>query len=182
MKRFFVSIFNKILSFFFEIGKNPCKCDLGCDVKKMKKFLEVLRPFCDFENFNRWAVFTHAFHETGGFEKAIGNNYFGIKKPKMWTGKVAYITTHEYISGVKRKVNLYFADWETLAEALIWYGSLIKRLYPLSFKNRENPESYFIGLVAGKYLYATDPNYVTKLKNMYGKLRASEYIKNLVEK
>lgn len=162
--------------------KTPCTLDIGCDVKKMAKFLEIMRPFCDFENFNRWSVFTQAWHESSGFEKAIGNNYFGIKKPRAWTGKTCYVTTHEYIRGVKTKVKHYFADWETLAEALIWYGSLIKRLYPLSFKNRENPESYFIGLVAGTYRYATDPNYVSKLTGMYHKLRASEYIKNLVEK
>jgi len=192
--------------------KKPCTLDISCDVKKMEKFLEVLLPFCDFENFNRWAIFTHAFHETGGFKKAIGNNYFGIKKPKKWNGKVTRLYTHENVKALsgetkeqaqeriqkrwgcpieivsfkdgwwKIRITAEFADWETLPEALIWYGSLIKRLYSISFLNRENPEHYFIGLTAGKYLYASDPRYVEKLKNMYGKLRASEYIKNLVEK
>ena len=187
MKNFWQVILYAITSFFFpSMGKGikkkkTYKLDLDCDVVKMKRFLECMRPFADFENFNRWAIFTHAWHESGAFQKAIGNNYFGIKKPRNWTGETAYVTTHEYIGGVKTKVKHYFADWKTLPEALVWYGGLIQRLYSISFNNRENPENYFIGFTAGRFQYATDPKYVEKLTALYNKLRKSGYIKNLVE-
>ena len=166
--------------------KKPCIPPEGCDVKKMKKFLDVMIPFADLKNFNRWAIFTHAWHETAGFTRAIGNNYFGIKKPRHWEGKVVIKTTHEYVKaegGEKRiKINLPFADWDTLADALIWYGGLIERLYHIAYKNRYNPDGYFVGLVAGKYEYATDPKYVSKLRALYYKLQGNDFVKNLVKK
>lgn len=48
--------------------------------------------------FNNFCIFTHAFHESGRFAHIIGKyNYWGIKKPSKWQGRIHEITTHEFL-------------------------------------------------------------------------------------
>lgn len=116
--------------------------------------------------------YTHAYHESGAFQKVIGNyNFWGIKKPQKWTGKIIDITTHEYINDKKVKVIDAFIDFNVCSEALLWYENLIRRLYPESYKNRTDYKLYFEWLTAGKYKYATDKFYSAKLINLYEQLK-----------
>ena len=120
------------------------------------------------KGFNPLYVFVHIYHETGGFKHIIGkHNYWGIKARKSTTNKVK-VKTHEYINGERKEVYAYFRDWLTLEDALDWYMSLIKRLYPSSYKYREvSYIGYFRGLIDGMYKYATDPTYIEKLINLF---------------
>lgn len=128
--------------------------------------------------FNDWCVLTHAWHESGGFEHIIGEyNFWGIKKPKKWDGKVLSIKTHEYSLGSKIHLTDLFIDFDTINEALNWYCDFIQRLYTNSFYNRQIPELYFRGLVNGRYKYATDPKYAEKLISLYQTLLLREDIK-----
>jgi hypothetical protein len=52
-------------------------------------------------------------------------------------------------------------------EALAYYADLVKRLYPLAYDNRQDPLSYFNGLVAGPMKWATDPRYLDELIALY---------------
>ena len=132
--------------------------------------------------FNDYAILTQAWHETGGFRHVIGNhNYWGIKKPGKWKGKVHQVTTHEYIKGKKVIVRgAKFIDFPTCEEGLIWYMGLIKRLYKESYKYRSCPMLYFHWLVDGKYKYATDPRYPEKLIRMCIALQKDEGIRKLI--
>jgi hypothetical protein len=51
--------------------------------------------------FDFYAVLTHAWNESGGFEHIIGNNnFFGITMPNNWGGKILHIPTHEFVKYV----------------------------------------------------------------------------------
>lgn len=121
--------------------------------------------------FNPLFVFIHIYHETGGFKRIIGKyNYWGIKETNPEKTNLQ-IKTHEYIDGKKITVYTYFKDWINLEEALKFYTGLIKRLYPVSYRNRKiNHIEYFKNLTNGIYKYATDPKYSTKLINLFSSL------------
>lgn len=127
------------------------------------------------DGWNPWAVYCQAWHETGNFKKVIGMaNYWGITKPQKWAGKVLSVPTHEYIHGERVEMTREFIDWDTTSEALFWYMSLIRRLYPQAYINRSNPLLFFVGLCNGKNVYATDPNYVPQLEAIYRKLSTNK--------
>ena len=153
-----------------------------CDIKKLESFCDALIPICQLEGFNPWCILAQSWHESGAFKRVIGNyNYWGIKKPRKWTGKVCSVITHEYEQGVKIKMRLDFIDFEHLSQAIYWYISLIQRLYPKAFINRDNPSGYFLGLIIGAYKYATDPEYVPKLESTYKKLKKNIFINSLLK-
>lgn len=71
-------------------------------------------------------------HETGWGKSEIKNadgsnahNLFGIKAGKGWTGKVAEVTTTEYIDGVARKVTARFRAYGSYEESFRDYARLI---------------------------------------------------------
>ena len=111
-------------------------------------------------------------HETGWGKGEIRHadgsnsfNLFGIKAGKGWSGKVAEITTTEYIDGVPRKVKAKFRAYDSYEDSFRDYARLIT----------ENPRYAQAEAVAGsgsaaayaKALqqagYATDPQYANKL-------------------
>ena len=150
-----------------------------CDIKKAEQFA---RAVVFLYGFNPWAVFVQAWHESGAFRRVIGkHNYWGIKKPQNWAGMMVSVTTHEYVNGVKTKMVLDFLDFDNLAVALIWYSQFIARMYPNAYINRDNPESFFMGLVNGKFQYATDPRYVPKLTALYHILKKNIWLKETLK-
>ena len=121
--------------------------------------------------FDPLIVYTHAWHESGNFKHIIGNyNYFGIKKPKNWTGKAILITTHEYINGIKTEVQDWFVDFPDIKGAILWYADLIHRLYPQAYVMRDNYKGYFPALINYTHQYATNPKYSQQLIALYEQL------------
>jgi len=158
------------------------------DLRIIKEFCEALKIAAE-QGFNKLGVLTHAWHESGAFRKVIGNHgYWGIKKPKVWKGKVVLVDTHEYIDGKRVPVKAPFIDFDSANDAIIWYCGFIRRLYPEAYYKRDNPMEYFIGLMngvmtkQGPLQYATDPNYPTKLTSLYRILQQDSNIKFLIEK
>ena len=152
-----------------------------CDLKKLTEFVNALKPIAALEKYNLWCVLTQAWHESGGFLRVIGNyNYWGIKKPSAWAGLTVDVKTHEYIDGRRVAVVAKFIDFASAEKAIVWYMSLITRLYPRAHINRDNPANFFLGLTLGKCRYATDPTYLPKLKNLYEFLRKNIWLKNLL--
>jgi len=111
-------------------------------------------------------------HETGWGKSEIRGsggsnsfNLFGIKAGRGWTGKVAEITTTEYVDGVAQKVKAKFRAYDSYEDSFRDYARLIT----------ENPRYEQAQAVAGngsaqayaKALqqagYATDPHYANKL-------------------
>lgn len=132
------------------------------------------------QGFNDFAILTHAWHESGGFARVIGQfNAWGIKVPQRtpWPGPVCLVPTTEYTKALagetpatalprlvrndvqvlgqvrgmwKLGLKQAFIDFNDQPAALKWYCDFIRRLYPLSFAARGVPSAYFYGLV-GKW-------------------------------
>ncbi|MEM2986955.1 MAG: glucosaminidase domain-containing protein [Nitrososphaerota archaeon] len=140
---------------------------------KEEEFVSNLNILKDL-GWDPYIPYTHAWHESGQFKKVIGEyNFWGIKRPSKWEGKEILVLTHEYINGKKVKVTDKFIDFYNIQEALLWYDSFIRRIYKISYANRNNYVNFFSGLVSGPYKYATDPNYAKKLTELYVTLKNS---------
>ena len=109
-------------------------------------------------------------HETGWGKGEIRHkdgsaayNLFGIKAGKGWTGKVAEVTTTEYINGVARKVTAKFRAYDSYEDSFRDYARLIKES-PRYEKAREKVGSAVAyATELQKAGYATDPEYASKL-------------------
>lgn len=109
-------------------------------------------------------------HETGWGKGEIRHkdgsnsfNLFGIKAGKGWTGKVAEVTTTEYINGAPRKVVAKFRAYDSFEESFRDYARLINE-NPRYEKAREKTHSAVAyATELQKAGYATDPQYAAKL-------------------
>jgi flagellar protein FlgJ len=112
-------------------------------------------------------------HETGWgkFEikhkgGASSHNLFGIKAGAGWTGKVAEVTTTEFVDGVATKKLAKFRAYDSYADAFKDYARMITES-PRYAKAKAltqtggSPQSFASGLQ--KAGYATDPDYAAKL-------------------
>jgi len=102
----------------------------------------------------------HEIRQKGG---APSNNLFGIKAGANWTGKVAEVTTTEYIDGAPQKRVARFRAYDSYADSFKDYARLISES-PRYAKAREQTgsvQAFASGLQ--KAGYATDPQYAAKL-------------------
>ncbi|TSE34788.1 flagellar assembly peptidoglycan hydrolase FlgJ [Tepidimonas charontis] len=111
-----------------------------------------------------------AAHETGWGRSEIrmadgspSHNLFGIKAGPNWRGKVAEITTTEYVNGQPHKVRARFRAYDSYAEAFRDYAQLITRSprYQAVVQNLHSPHAFAQQLQRAGY--ATDPQYAAKL-------------------
>ncbi|WP_042428086.1 flagellar assembly peptidoglycan hydrolase FlgJ [Comamonas granuli] len=109
-------------------------------------------------------------HETGWGKSTIKNadgsdsfNLFGIKAGKGWTGKVAEVTTTEYVDGVPRKVVAKFRAYDSYENSFRDYARLINDnpRYGQARSQTGSAQAYATALQ--KAGYATDPQYARKL-------------------
>ena len=109
-------------------------------------------------------------HETGWGKSEIRNadgtpshNLFGIKATAAWKGKVAEITTTEYIDGEPRKVTAKFRAYDSYADSFRDYAKLIGNSprYDKVMDQIGSVQGFASGLQ--KAGYATDPQYAAKL-------------------
>ena len=109
-------------------------------------------------------------HETGWGKSEIrmrdgtpSHNLFGIKATSSWKGKVAEVTTTEYVDGVPRKTTARFRAYDSYADSFRDYARLITR------SPRYDKAMDQVGSVHGfatslqRAGYATDPQYAAKL-------------------
>ena len=102
----------------------------------------------------------HEIRQKGG---APSNNLFGIKAGANWTGKVAEVTTTEFIDGAPQKRVARFRAYDSYADSFKDYARLISES-PRYAKAREQTgsvQAFANGLQ--KAGYATDPQYAAKL-------------------
>ena len=109
-------------------------------------------------------------HETGWGKSEIrhadgtpSHNLFGIKATGGWKGKVAEITTTEYINGEPRKVTAKFRAYDSYADSFRDYAKLIGNSprYDKVMDQLGSVQGFAAGLQ--KAGYATDPQYAAKL-------------------
>ncbi len=91
------------------------------------------------------------------------HNLFGIKATACWKGKVAEVTTTEYIGGVARKVTAKFRAYDSYEEAFKDHARLLSQSprYSQAMAQTDSVRGYAQGLQRGGY--ATDPAYADKL-------------------
>ncbi len=115
-------------------------------------------------------ILAQAAHESAWGQRQIRNadgtpshNLFGIKATGSWTGKVAEITTTEYIDGKAHKVKAKFRSYDTPEAAFRDYARLLKNneRYAQVIRNGDTAQGFAQGLQ--KAGYATDPAYADKL-------------------
>ena len=109
-------------------------------------------------------------HETGWGRSEIrmkggapSHNLFGIKAGPGWTGKVAEVTTTEYINGTPRKVVAKFRAYDSYEASFRDYARLITESprYAQASQQTASVQGYANGLQRAGY--ATDPAYAAKL-------------------
>jgi len=102
----------------------------------------------------------HEIRQAGG---APSFNLFGIKAGSGWDGKVAEITTTEYVKGVAQKVVAKFRAYDSYEESFRDYARLITRSprYAQASQQTASVQGYASGLQRAGY--ATDPDYASKL-------------------
>jgi flagellar protein FlgJ len=109
--------------------------------------------------------------ETGWGKRVIktadgkdSHNLFGIKATNGWTGKVAEVTTTEYIGGQPRKVTAKFRAYDSYEDAFKDHAKLLtegKRYQATAVAQADTAKGFASGLQ--KAGYATDPAYADKL-------------------
>lgn len=115
-------------------------------------------------------ILAQAAHESGWGQRQILNadgtpsyNLFGIKATGSWTGKVAEVTTTEYVNGQAGKVKAKFRSYDSPEAAFRDYARLLKNneRYAKVIQEGSTAQGFAQGLQ--KAGYATDPAYADKL-------------------
>lgn len=109
-------------------------------------------------------------HETGWgkFEiKMKGGapsfNLFGIKAGAGWTGKVAEVTTTEYVNGVAQKKVARFRAYDSYEDSFKDYARMITDSPRYAQAKLQTGSAYAFASGLQKAGYATDPEYASKL-------------------
>ena len=109
-------------------------------------------------------------HETGWgkFEiKQKGGapsfNLFGIKAGAGWTGKVAEVTTTEYVNGVAHKKVAKFRAYDSYEDSFKDYARLISESPRYAKVKTQTGSAHAFASGLQKAGYATDPEYAAKL-------------------
>ncbi|HEY1393987.1 MAG TPA: flagellar assembly peptidoglycan hydrolase FlgJ [Methylibium sp.] len=118
-------------------------------------------------------ILGQAAHESAWGRREIRNadgssshNLFGIKAGPNWNGKVAEVTTTEYVGGQPRKVVAKFRAYESYEAAFRDYAKLIKGSprYAQVVAQGDSVQGFAQGLQRAGY--ASDPAYADKLSRV----------------
>lgn len=109
-------------------------------------------------------------HETGWGRREIMNadgstsfNLFGIKAGPGWKGKVAEVTTTEYVDGVPRKTVAKFRAYDSYEESFRDYARLINESPRYAQVRQQTGSVHAFASGLQRAGYATDPAYASKL-------------------
>ena len=109
-------------------------------------------------------------HETGWGRHEIKNangspsfNLFGIKATGGWNGKVAEITTTEYVNGVAQKTVAKFRAYDSYEDSFKDYARLITQSPRYAKVSQQTDSAHAFATGLQKAGYATDPEYAAKL-------------------
>ncbi len=109
-------------------------------------------------------------HETGWGKHEIkmkggapSFNLFGIKAGAGWTGKVAEVTTTEYVDGVAKKTVAKFRAYDSYEDSFRDYARLITQSPRYAQASQQTDSAHAFATSLKKAGYATDPDYAAKL-------------------
>lgn len=102
-------------------------------------------------------------HEITNADGSSAHNLFGIKAGADWKGKVAEVTTTEYVGGRPVKTVARFRAYDSYAESFRDYASMVSTSprYAQARQQQGSVQGWAQGLQSGGY--ATDPDYAAKL-------------------
>jgi flagellar protein FlgJ len=106
--------------------------------------------------------------ETGwGKSLSNGNNLFGIKADRRWSGDKSTVGTTEFVGGVAVREQASFRNYGSYGDSFRDYVSFLKEnpRYQNALANADNPRQFIAGLQ--KAGYATDPAYARKVLSIY---------------
>ena len=111
-------------------------------------------------------------HETGWGKHEIkmkggapSYNLFGIKAGAGWTGKVAEVSTTEYVNGEAKKTVAKFRAYDSYEDSFRDYARLITKSPRYAQASQQTGSGQAFATSLQKAGYATDPNYGAKLGN-----------------
>jgi len=109
-------------------------------------------------------------HETGWGQHEIklhggkpSYNLFGIKADKSWMGKVAEVTTTEYVNGVAQRKVAKFRAYDSYDASFRDYARLITQSPRYAQASQQTGSAFAFASGLQKAGYATDPHYAAKL-------------------
>lgn len=104
--------------------------------------------------------------ESGWGQHAPGNNFFGIKAGKSWTGEVQTLMTTEVEGGREINIAQKFRKYASPLDSFRDHAQLLKKRFPNAFKYTDPIQ--FINAVQNEheYKYATDPDYLRKMSSL----------------
>ena len=109
-------------------------------------------------------------HETGWGKHEIKTangspsyNLFGIKAGPGWTGKVATVTTTEYVNGEARKTTAKFRAYDNYEQSFQDYAKLINQSPRYANARQQTGSVVAFANELQRAGYATDPSYASKL-------------------
>jgi flagellar protein FlgJ len=102
-------------------------------------------------------------HEIHMKDGTPSHNLFGVKATPDWKGKVAEVTTTEYMSGVPHRVTARFRAYDSYEDAFKDHAKLLTQSprYSQTVAQADTAKGFARGLQ--KAGYATDPAYADKL-------------------
>jgi len=132
-------------------------------------------------------ILTQAAHESGLGQFEFGNNFFGIKAGKNWTGKKQLLRTWEelpnqnyqfpeiisitpiVVNGITKYryvIRDYFRAWDSAEEGFDGYCDFIlqNKRYKKALAVKENPEQYLTEVARAGY--GTDSKYQAKVLDL----------------
>lgn len=125
-------------------------------------------------------LLAHAALESGWGRQPIrdaagGNshNLFGIKAGANWQGRVAEVTTTEYVDGVAQKQVERFRAYDSYADAFNDYAQLLYSRYNGVVGQKADAAGFAQTLAKGGY--ATDPAYASKLTDIASSPRLARW-------
>ena len=125
-------------------------------------------------------ILAQAALESGWGQRDIRNadgspsyNLFGIKASADWQGKVAEVSTTEYVQGQAQRQQAQFRSYASPAEAFSDYARFLQRnpRYQSVLSQASTAEGFAYGLQRAGY--ATDPAYAQKLLNVIKRLETA---------
>lgn len=109
-------------------------------------------------------------HETGWGKHEIkmkggapSFNLFGIKAGAGWTGKVAEVSTTEYVNGAAKKTVARFRAYDSYEDSFKDYARLITQTPRYAQASQQTGSALAFASGLQKAGYATDPDYASKL-------------------
>ncbi|MFS2027053.1 glycoside hydrolase family 73 protein [Massilia sp. CT11-137] len=107
-------------------------------------------------------ILAQAALESSWGARAIGNNLFGIKADKSWTGTTVTFGTHEHLNDKSVAMPDKFRRYSSWLESMVDHAQFLLKnpRYAACFKETTGPGWARALQAAG---YATDPDYAKKL-------------------